>query len=152
MLFRSKPFSRERLHEALDRVRRRLSQERPAAAPGRLSGAARPAGTWLARIAIREGARVTVVPVDRVDYIEAQDDYIAVYAGDQMHLKEQTLATVESQLDPRRFIRIHRSYLLNLDRLAQLERLGKDRREAVLRDGRRLPVSDAGYARLQRLL
>jgi len=67
-------------------------------------------------------------------------------------LKEQTLATIEAQLDPRRFIRIHRSYLLNLDRLVTLERPAKDRREAVLRDGTRLPVSQSGYARLQDLL
>src|SRR4029453_4985095 len=116
-----------------ERARRRLSQRHPAPAapPGELSGAARPAGTWLSRIAIRDGSSVTVVPVDRVDYIEAQDDYIAVYAGDRMHLKEQTLPTLEANLDPRRFIRIHRSYILNLDRLAQLDRPAKDRREAV---------------------
>jgi two-component system LytT family response regulator len=148
-----KPFSLERLQQALARARRRLSQPRPApAVPGELSGAARPAGTWLARIAIRDGANVTVVPVDKVDYIEAQDDYIAVHAGDRTHLKQQTLSTLEQQLDPRRFIRIHRSYVLNLDRLARLERPAKDRREAVLRDGTRLPVSESGYLRLQQLL
>jgi two-component system, LytTR family, response regulator len=148
-----KPFSHERLRQALARARRRLAQPRSAsAAPGELSGAARPAGTWLARIAIRDGANVTVVPVDKVDYIEAQDDYIAVHAGDGMHLKQQTLSTIEQQLDPRRFIRIHRSYVLNLDRLARLERPAKDRREAVLRDGIRLPVSESGYLRLQQLL
>jgi two-component system LytT family response regulator len=148
-----KPFSRERLREALARARRRLAQPRAAApAANQLSTDARPAGTWLTRIAVRDGARVTVVPVDRIDYIEAQDDYIAIYVGEGMHLKQQTLAALEAQLDSRRFIRIHRSYLLNLDRLAQLERPGKDRRDVVLRDGRRLPVSDSGYARLQQLL
>jgi two-component system LytT family response regulator len=149
-----KPFSHERLREALDRARRRLSEPRTLAAakPGDLSSAARPSGIWLTRIAIRDGAVVTVVPVDRVDYIEAQDDYIAVHAGGNTFLKEQTLATVEAQLDPRRFIRIHRSYVLNLDRLARLERPGKDRREAVLRDGKRLPVSESGHSRLRELL
>jgi two-component system LytT family response regulator len=149
-----KPFSHERLREALARARRLLAQGRPpaAAAPRGGAGAARPAGAWLSRIAIRDGASVTVVPVERVDYIEAQDDYIAVHAGERTLLKDQTLATIEAQLDPRRFIRIHRSYVLNLDRLARLERPGKDRREAVLRDGTRLPVSHSGYARLQELL
>jgi two-component system LytT family response regulator len=149
-----KPFSHERLREALDRARLRLSQTRPGAVsgPGELSGAARPPGAWLTRIAIRDGTSVTVVPVDRVDYIEAQDDYIAVHSGEKALLKQQRLATVEAQLDPRRFIRIHRSYVLNLDRLARLERPGKDRREAVLRNGKRLPVSESGYTRLQELL
>jgi two-component system LytT family response regulator len=147
-----KPFSHERLRDALDRARRRLSQTPRPVGPGELSGAARPPGTWLTRVAIRDGTSVTVVPVDRIDYIEAQDDYIAVHSGEKTLLKQQRLATVEAQLDPRRFIRIHRSYVLNLDRLARLERPGKDRREAVLRDGERLPVSESGYARLQELL
>lgn len=60
--------------------------------------------------------------------------------------------SLESQLDPRRFVRIHRSYLLNLDRLARLEAVSKDARMAILRDGRRLPVSRTGFARLQELL
>jgi DNA-binding LytR/AlgR family response regulator len=63
-----------------------------------------------------------------------------------------TLRDLERQLDPRRFVRIHRSFLLNLDRLARLEPTGKDSRMAILRDGRRLPVSRSGYARLQQLL
>jgi two-component system LytT family response regulator len=62
------------------------------------------------------------------------------------------MADLERQLDPRRFVRIHRSVLLNLDRLVRLEPTGKESRMAVLRDGRRLPVSRTGYARLQELL
>ena len=62
------------------------------------------------------------------------------------------MTNVEGQLDPRRFVRIHRSFLLNLDRLARLETTGKDTRIAVLRDGRELPVSRSGYTRLQELL
>ena len=149
-----KPFSRERLQEALSRARERLSH-RPAAKPepmGELAAAARGPGKWLSRIVIRDGADVHVVPIDKVDYVQAQDDYIAVRAGDRALLKEQPLGDLEKQLDPRRFVRIHRSFLLNLDRLVRLEPTGKDSREAVLRDGRRLPVSRSGYARLQELL
>ena len=152
-----KPFGRERLQEALARARQRLLNapvpaDTPAPAPADLSAAARPAGAWLSRIVIRDGAEVHVVPVDRVDYVEAQDDYIAVRTGDRALLKDQTLGNLESQLDPRRFVRIHRSILINLDRLVRLEPTGKDSRMAVLRDGRRLPVSRNGYARLQELL
>jgi two-component system LytT family response regulator len=95
---------------------------------------------------------VHVVPIDKIDYVEAQDDYIGVRVGERTLLKEQPLGELEKQLDPRRFVRIHRSFLLNLDRLARLEPAGKDSRMAVLRDGRRLPVSRSGYARLQELL
>lgn len=147
-----KPFGRERLQEALARARERLARNAGSAAAPLLAAAARPPGTWLTRIVIRDGAEVHVIPIDKVDYVEAQDDYIAVCADGRSRLKEQTMNEMESQLDPRRFVRIHRSFLLNLDRLARLEPTGKDSRMAVLRDGRRLPVSRSGYARLQALL
>lgn len=149
-----KPFSRERLREALARARARLGREAARTAPdaAAVATAARPAGTWITRVVIRDGAEVHVVPIDRVDYVEAQDDYIAVHAGERTLLKDQALGSLESQLDPRRFVRVHRSYLLNLDRLSKLEPATKDTKMAVLRDGRRLPVSRSGLERLQQLL
>ena len=122
------------------------------ARPFDLSAAGRPAGARLSRIVIRDGADVHVVPIDRVDYIEAQDDYIAVHTGGRTLLKDQTMTNLEAHLDPRRFVRIHRSFLLNLDRSGATRDHGKDTRTAVLRDGRELPVSRTGYARLQELL
>lgn len=153
-----KPFSRERLGEAVQRARLRVAGPQGAAEEARqadaaaVAMAARPAGVWITRIVIRDGAEVHVVPIDRVDYVEAQDDYIAVHAGDRTLLKDQALASLESQLDPRRFVRVHRSFLLNLDRLAKLESATKDTKMAVLRDGRRLPVSRSGQERLASLL
>jgi two-component system LytT family response regulator len=148
-----KPFGPERLREALGRARERLARPQ-AAAPlaTEVAASARRPGAWVLRIVIRDGADVHVVPIDKIDYIEAQDDYVAVRTGERVLLKEQTMADLERQLDPRRFVRIHRSVLLNLDRLVRLEPTGKDSRMAVLRDGRRLPVSRSGYARLQELL
>ncbi len=158
-----KPFTRERLREAIARARKRIEAGNAAPAPAAataaarpdptvVAAAARPAGTWITRIVICDGADVHVVPIDRVDYVEAQDDYIAVHAGDRMLLKDQALGSLEAQLDPRRFVRVHRSFLLNLDRLAKLEPATKDTKMAVLRDGRRLPVSRSGQERLQQLL
>lgn len=156
-----KPFGRERLRDALGRVRGRLARAAPdhvsATAPEGASAAvvaaaARPPGAWLSRIVIRDGTDVHVVPVDKVDYVQAQDDYIGVSTDGRLLLKDQTLGQLEQQLDPRRFVRIHRSFLLNLDRLVRLEPAGNDGRMAILRDNRRLPVSRSGYARLQQLL
>ena len=151
-----KPFSADRLREALARARQRLASRADTAAPrhdpAAIAAAARPAGTWITRIVIRDGSEVHVVPIDRVDFVEAQDDYIAVHAGERTLLKDQTLGSLESQLDPRRFVRVHRSYLLNLDRLARLEAASKDAKVAILRDGREIPVSRSGYERLQKLL
>jgi two-component system LytT family response regulator len=144
-----KPVSPERLGEALVRARARRT---PRPAPAALRETARPAGAPLERVVIRDGANVHVVPVDKIDYVEAQDDYVAFRTGGKALLKEQPLGEVETQLDPRRFVRIHRSYLLNIDRLAKVELYAKDSRIAILVDGTKLPLSRAGYQRLQQLL
>jgi two-component system LytT family response regulator len=145
-----KPVSTERLAGALARVRARPTVARPGAAE--LRAAARRPGETLERVVIRDGAQVHVVPVDKIDYVEAQDDYVAFRTGGRTLLKEQTLADLEAQLDGTRFVRIHRSYVLNLERLARVELYAKDSRVAILTDGTRLPVSRSGYQRLQQLL
>ena len=155
-----KPFGRERLAEALTRVRSRLAEsreasDRPAAAapnPRSLAAAARPPGNWAERVLVKDGVRVSVIPVEKVDYLEAQDDYVAIHAEGKVWLKNETLAELAEDLDPARFVRIHRSFVLNLERLARLELYAKDSRVAILHDGKQLPVSRAGYARLKELM
>jgi two-component system, LytTR family, response regulator len=146
-----KPFSAERLREALNRGRVRLNAKQPLPA-GQLMSAARAPGAHLDRIAIRDGANVYVIPVSKIDYVEAQDDYVLFRSEGKGLLKQQTLAEVENGLDPKQFVRIHRSYILNIDRLAKLELYAKDSHAAILRDGTRLPVSRSGYARLNTVL
>jgi two-component system LytT family response regulator len=104
------------------------------------------------RVLIRDGANVHVLPVTKIDYVEAQDDYVCYRSDGKNFLKQQTLAEVETSLDPARFVRIHRSYVLNIERLAKLELYAKDSHAAILRDGTRLPVSRTGYAKLNALL
>jgi two-component system LytT family response regulator len=144
-----KPFADERLATALERVRQR--QAVSAVEPSVLAAEAR-RGLPLDRVIIRDGAQVHVVPVDRIDYVEAQDDYVAFRTGGRTLLKEQTLGDLEGQLDRRQFVRIHRSYLLNIERLSRVELYAKDSRVAILADGSKLPISRAGYQRLQELL
>jgi two-component system LytT family response regulator len=145
-----KPFARERLSAALDRARERRGRQLPDAA--KVRAAARPGEAKLDRIVIRDGSQVHVVPVGKIDYIEAQDDYMAIHTAGKSLLKEQTLGDLEGQLDPRRFVRVHRSYILNIERLARVELYAKDSRVAILTDGRKIPISRAGYQRLQELL
>jgi two-component system LytT family response regulator len=156
-----KPFGRERLADALSRVRSRLAESRsgspgvaptPTPIPRGLATAARPPGTWAERVLVKDGARVSVIPVEKVDYVEAQDDYVAIHVEGKTWLKNETLAVLAETLDPARFVRIHRSFVLNLERLARLELYAKDSRVAILHDGKQLPVSRAGYARLKELM
>ncbi len=201
-----KPFSEERINEAIERARERFASA-PAAAPAAVtamsapthasapaadaaaSGAAattaagespqvtasvsaahvpspalggltphklrtevRPQSGPLERVLIRDGSRVHVIAVGDVDFVQAQDDYVCFHAAGKQYLKEQPLAEVEASLDPAQFVRIHRSFLLNVDRLARVEPLTKDSRIAILKDGRKLPLSRAGYQRLNALL
>lgn len=144
-----KPCAVERLREAVARARERRAM---AVTPTVLRHAARRPGTPLERVIIRDGADVHVLPVGKIDYVEAQDDYVSFQAAGKSYLKEQTLTELETQLDPRRFVRIHRSYILNVERLAKVELYAKDSRVAILQNGTKLPVSRSGYQRLQQLL
>jgi two-component system LytT family response regulator len=146
-----KPFSAERLCEALDRARKKIDRGEPTTTAA-LAAEARPPGTRADRILIRDGGDVHVVPMARIDYVEAQDDYVCFRAEGKRYLKQQTLADVETVLDPTRFVRIHRSYILNVERLAKLELYAKDSHAAILRDGTRLPVSRSGYSRLNTMI
>lgn len=143
-----KPFSRERFDAALARARALLAAGARGPDPAGLAAAARPEGAPLERIAVREGTRVTLVPVDAVDWVKAEDDYVLIHAGGRRHLKHETLAALAARLPAARFVRVHRSWVVNVSRLASVE----EGRTAVTADGERVPVSRAGAARLRELL
>jgi len=94
------------------------------------------------------GSGPHIVPVATIDFVQAQDDYVCFHAEGKEYLKDETLGDVEASLDPARFVRIHRSYLLNIDRLARVELDERENRIAILKNGKKLPVSRTGYQRL----
>lgn len=146
-----KPFSAERLATALERARTRKG--RKSAAPFEsIVAAARPHPSHIQRIMVREGAQVHVIAVDDVDFIEARDDAVVIHVGPIEHLKPRRLAALADRLDPDRFVRVHRSFVVNIERIARIELYAKDSRVAILADGRRIPVSRSGYAKLRELL
>jgi len=145
-----KPVGKDRLASALQRVSARSKEKLPS--PAELTAASRPDGQFAERLVVKDGTRVTLIPVTKLDYAEAQDDYVALASEGHKHLKQQTIASLEAALDPKQFVRVHRSYVVNLERVTRIEPYGKDSRVAVLSSGVRLPVSRAGYNRLQALL
>ena len=145
-----KPFSAERFDAALARAKERLHQKAPSAAD--LAASARLPSQYLERLVIKDGARVHVIPAAQIDYFEAQDDYVAVHAAGKQYLKQQTLSSLESALDPGQFIRIHRSYIVNVERVTRIEPYTKDSRVVILQDGAKLPVSQSGYTRISKLM
>jgi two-component system LytT family response regulator len=146
-----KPFAADRLAAAIDRVRERLGRGETVPVH-QLAVEGQPSQGHTRRILVRDGPRVHVLPVEKIDYVQAQDDYICFRCEGKEYLKEQTLGELEASLDPAKFVRIHRSYVINLDRLARVELDERENRVAILQDGRKLPISRAGYARLGELL
>jgi two-component system, LytTR family, response regulator len=145
-----KPFGAERFETALQRAKGRLSGKLPA--PAQLSASARPPQQYPERIVVRDGTRVHIIPVFKLDYAEAQDDYVALSTEGKKYLKQQTISSLEAVLDPTLFLRIHRSYIVNLERVTKIEPFSKDSHVAVLGNGTQLPVSRSGYSRLRTLL
>ena len=143
-----KPYSQQRLDEALAHARSALrSALGVAAVVSEAAARARPLG----RVLIRDGAKVHIIATDKINFIEAQDDYVQINAGGKGYLKNQRLAELETQLDPEVFVRIHRSYILNIGCINRIEQ-GKDSHSAILNDGTRIPVSRSGYQKVRNLI
>ena len=144
-----KPFGRERLGQALASARSRATP--PEQVEAVAQDAARRHGP-LERILIRDGARVHVVPASTIDWIEAQDDYVQISAGGRTHLKNGRMAELEQGLDPSLFLRVHRSYIVNVGAIERIEAATRDSWSAVLKDGKRVPVSRSGYQKVSELM
>jgi two-component system LytT family response regulator len=144
-----KPFSRERLTQALAHARGLLGA--PNQMAPLLAEASQRNGP-LERVLIRDGARVHVVPVADIAYVEAQDDYVRIHAAGRAYLKNQPLSELEGQLDPATFVRVHRSYLVNVAAIRRIEQASKDSHCAVLDDEVRIPVSRTGYQKVRDLI
>jgi two-component system, LytTR family, response regulator len=144
-----KPYSEERFRTVMQRVRERLGRARTLASALGSSLRQKP----LQRIVVKsEDGSIQVVPVSRIDYIEAADDAILIVTGAVKLRKQQPIGDLATELDADRFVRIHRSYLLNIERIDKIELYAKDSRVVILRDGTKLPVSRSGYALLRELL
>jgi two-component system LytT family response regulator len=143
-----KPVSAERLRRALEHARERLGEPGPGILA--VSAAARPAG-FLERLVVKDGADIVFIPCARLDWVEAQEDFVALHSQGRSFLKNQTIASLEAALDPKRFVRIHRSSIVNLERIVQVHPYSKDDKLAVLKDGTRLPISRGGYKKLRAL-
>jgi two-component system LytT family response regulator len=145
----TKPLSEERFDAALNRVRERLRLRRIAAA-ARSGGDADDAPSYLTHLVARVGSRDVIIPLETIDFIEADDVYAAVVADGKRYLVRTPLDALERVLDPGVFARIHRSYIVRLGRVREIRRVNGA--ELVLADGSVLPVSRRRRASLEGLL
>lgn len=152
-----KPFSDERFEAALQRARRQVAGRAGPALWQGIQDLLRQAGARvpeppIRRLVIRTGTRTEFLPVEQVRWIEAVNVYVRIHAGQQHHLVRQTMTDLEARLDPREFVRIHRSTIVNLASVKAVQRDAAGRDEVVLTDGTRLRMSHARREMLERAL
>lgn len=139
-----KPFDRERFDRALSRARRQVETEKREQLSARLEALVRslqPGPSFLTRLVVRNAGRVTFLKADEIDWIEAAGNYACLHAGGDSHLLRETMATLESKLDPAKFVRIHRSTIVNLDRVKEIQPSFHGDGVVLLRGGKRLSLS-----------
>lgn len=149
-----KPVSRERLAVVLERAREQLALVRSAGGSGlavALDEAARRSRA-LRRVPVRSGGRVELVDVAAIDWIESAGNYVVLHAGRRAHVLRETMTALDAALDARAFVRIHRSAIVQLDRVDRLEPAGRGDYRVVLRDGTELSLSRTHRARLECML
>jgi two-component system LytT family response regulator len=137
-----KPFDRERFRETLERARTRITTAQAAELSDKLRDMlAALAPTARERIVIKNGGRVTLLDTASIDWIEAADNYVCLHCGTARHVIRETMSSLEARLDRRIFVRIHRSYMVNIDRIAEMRPWFRGDYLVFLRDGTKLRLS-----------
>jgi len=147
-----KPYSQDRFDAAVQKAKERMQKENKAVVIKKLTEHVAENIEVLDRIVVKLGSKIKVIPIDTVLYVESQDDYVMVYTTEGKYLKQQTMKYFEKHLDTSIFCRIHRSYLVNINTIKQLELYEKNSYLAVLSNGAKLKVSDTGYKALRGLM
>lgn len=147
-----KPFSKERFDKAIEKWLQNRKQLSNVSVQNAISEIAAKQPDEHLRIVVKNGSNIQIIPTKDVYYIEAYDDYVKIYTSSGMFVKKKTLSFYEQNLDPSQFIRIHRSYIIQLQQLTKVEPYDKTNHIALLKNGSKVPLSRSGYARLKELL
>ncbi|MCU0428375.1 MAG: response regulator [Cytophagaceae bacterium] len=142
-----KPYTQERFNTAIEKAKERLKNKNDSAASIQIEGSEQ-----LERIAVRTGNKIKVIPNHEIFYLESDGDYVRIHTQEGVFLKEKTMKYYEANLAGKNFIRIHRSYLLNVTFLDRLEMYDKDSYLAILKNGEKLKTSANGYKSLRERL
>lgn len=153
--FLLKPFDRERFQTALKRAKERLAQRQPGELDQRLAALLaeiKPEAAALERMAIKTGGRVIFVKTSDIDWVEAADNYVNLHVGNESHLHRETLTALAERLPPRKFMRISRSTIVNVDRIKELQPLFHGEYAVILRSGATLTLSRSYRDVLEKLI
>ena len=146
-----KPFSEERFNEALNKVVERIQQKNTGEENiDKLIEDQQ--HELLERVVVKDGPKITIIPVDTLKWLEAQDDYVRIHSEGGRFMKKKTMKFFEDHLDPNIFIRIHRSSIINVNSIKQMELYEKDSYRVILKDDTKLAVSKTGLQKLKEIL
>ena len=146
-----KPYSRDRLIAAFEKVKERI--EKHAGGDDVVDKISNyPKEDYIDRIVVKDRHKIHIIPTDQIRYIESMDDYVLIYTIEGRFTKQKTMRYFETVLDPHNFARIHRSYIVRIDQIAQLQQYEKESYVAILHDKSKLKVSKSGYKNLKDLL
>ncbi|HOI49586.1 MAG TPA: LytTR family DNA-binding domain-containing protein, partial [Prolixibacteraceae bacterium] len=146
-----KPFSKDRLLAAVDKVTERLAKKVESDdMVDKISNFSRE--EFLDRVVVKDRHKIHIIPVDQIRYVESLDDYVLIYTNEGRFMKQKTMKYFETALDPRNFARIHRSYIVRIDQIAQLQQYEKESYIVILHDKTKLKVSKTGYKNLKEML
>ncbi len=149
-----KPFTRERFDLAVEKSLNQMKELFPASKE-RLKNVLSSVDEKkenIERIVVKKNNKIYVIPLEKIYFIEAQDDYVLIHSEIGKFLKQKTMKFFETHLNESEFIRTHRSNIVNIGCIKQLELVGKDSYQLTISSGEKLPVSKSGYARLKELL
>ena len=149
-----KPFSRDRLYEALQRTKTHIleNKEDQQHAIQNVVDDHRQHSGVIDRLVVRQGTKIIIIPVGDIDHIQAEDDYVSIHTQGKKYLKQITMKYLEGALPANEFVRIHRSYIVSVKVIDRLEAYSKDSYLAILGNGEKLPVSRSGYQTLRGIL
>lgn len=148
-----KPFSEERFNTAIQKAIEKLAvRQNDSTTVKKVVDYISSNTPHLDRIVVKTNSAIKVIPLEQVIYLEAQDDYVMIYTTGGKHLKEKTMKYFETHLPDRQFVRIHRSYIVNIDFIAQIEHFSKETYLAILKNGTKLKISESGYKLLRERL
>jgi two-component system, LytTR family, response regulator len=140
-----KPFSKDRFNESLDKLFTRIeSSDKADNQLEKIKLHLENSDEIIHRVVIKKSGKIHVISTLDINYLEAQDDYVMIYTSDERFLKQQTMKFFEKHLDPEQFIRVHRSYIVNVHGIERIEPYEKTNYILILKDGNKIPVSRSG--------
>ncbi len=146
-----KPVAEDRFRSAILKWKSQVTPASPEPMERVLSTMSTTAGQQN-RIVVKTGSKVKIIPAHEILYLEADDDFVKIFTAEGSFLKNKTMSFYEQSLDATQFVRVHRSYIVQINQITKIEPYQKETHLAILRDGKQIPVSKTGYAKLKIIL